>query len=465
MNGISGKSRLLRLTGRLSPLHIIPLSFLAAIAVGTLLLLLPWASSGAGPTDFLTALFTATTSVCVTGLVVVDTYAHWSLFGHVVILILIQIGGLGIVSAISLLLVLFHKKISLKNRTLLRDSMNLDSVTGTLRFLLYVVRGTFLVEGIGAVCYAFAFVPSFGWGKGLWYSVFHAVSAFCNAGIDLLGPDSLIGYASDRYVLTVTMLLIITGGLGYVVWYDLRNTVKKGLRHRYSPRQTFVRLSEQSRLVLALTFSLILIGAVIIFLAERANPQTLGGKSFPDQLMGSLFQSVTFRTAGFAAVPQDKLTGVSCLAGYLLMFIGGSPTGTAGGVKTVTIFLVILNSFSYISNRDSAVIFKSRVSEEMMRKAAAIVFVSMASTLLLTMALMAVSSVSLEDGLFEICSAVATVGLTRGLTPSLNTGGKWIVIVSMYLGRIGPISMAFFFSRLKRETHPVHYAEGRFFVG
>ena len=466
MNDISetGKIRSARFAGRLSPLHIIPLSFLAAILAGTLLLLLPWASSGR-PTDFLTALFTATTSVCVTGLVVVDTYAHWSLFGQVVILILIQLGGLGIISVISLLLMLFHRKISLKNRTLLRDAMNLDSVSGTLRFLLHVVRGTFLVEGIGALCYAFSFVPAYGWSKGLWYSAFHAVSAFCNAGIDLLGPDSLIRYASDGYVLFVTMILIVMGGLGYVVWFDVQHTVKKSLRRRYSPRQMLARFSEQSRLVLLLTFFLILIGTVVVFLAERTNPETLGGMSLPDQLMGSLFQSVTFRTAGFAAIPQDKLTGVSCMAGDILMFIGGSPTGTAGGVKTVTFFLVFLNVFSYISNRDSAVIFKNRVSEELMRKAAAIVFVSLASTLLLTMALMAVSSVSMEDGLFEICSAIATVGLTRGLTPNLNAGGKWIVIAAMYLGRIGPISMALFFSRAKPEKNLIHFADGRFFVG
>ncbi len=467
MNGISGSNhnRLDRFVNRLSPLHIIPLSFLAAILAGTFLLLLPWASSAGKPTDFLTAAFTATTSVCVTGLVVVDTYAHWSLFGQVVILILIQVGGLGIITAISLLMLIFHRKISLKNRTLLRDALNLDSVSGTLRFLLYVVRRTFLLEGIGALFYAFSFVPAFGWGKGLWYSAFHAVSAFCNAGIDLLGPDSLTGYASDWYVLGITMMLIITGGLGYVVLFDIRDTFRKGLRYRYQPRQMFSRLSEQSRLVLALTFFLILSGAVIIFFAERTNPDTLGGKPFSTQLIGSLFQSVTFRTAGFAAIPQDKLTGVSCLAAYILMFIGGSPTGTAGGVKTVTFFLVLLNSYSYISNRDSAVIFKSRVAEETMRKAAAIVFVSAAATFLMTMALMFISSVSMEDGLFEICSAIATVGLTRGLTPTLNAGGKWIVIAAMYLGRIGPISMALFFSRMKQENHMIRFAEGRFFVG
>lgn len=461
----SVRFRLSLFAGRLSPLHIIPFSFFAAILAGTLLLLLPWASSPGSSTDFLTACFTATTSVCVTGLVVVDTYAHWSLFGQVVLLFLIQIGGLGIISAIALLMMVFHRKISLKNRTILRDALNLDSVSGTLRFLLGVFRGTLLVEGVGALFYAFSFVPACGWRKGLWYSVFHAVSAFCNAGIDILGPDSLMGYASDWYFLSVTMLLIITGGLGYVVWFDVRSTMKKSLRHRFSLRQMLTRLSEHSKLVLGMTLFLILGGAVFIFFAERTNPGTLGGKSFPDQLLGSLFQSVTFRTAGFAAMPQDKLTGVSCLAGYLLMFIGGSPIGTAGGVKTVTFFLVLLNAASYISDRNSAVVFRHSVPGELMRKAAAIVLVSFFSMLLLTLLLMSVSSVSMEDGLFEICSAIATVGLTRGLTPNLSTGGKWIVIIAMYLGRIGPISMALFFSRMRQENNLIHFGEGRFYVG
>ena len=454
-----------RLLSHLSPAHVIPLSFLLAIMAGTAILMLPWASADGHAADFLTACFTATTSVCVTGLVVADTYAYWSLFGQIVILILIQIGGLGIISAVTLLMMKFDRKISLRDRMLLQEALNLDSISGTLRFLYRVVRGTLLVEGAGALLYLFSFAAEYGWKKGLWFSVFHAVSAFCNAGIDILGPDSLMRYNSDPYVLGVTMTLIIMGGLGYVVWFDIRSAVRKGFIRRYSPRQIFDRFSEHSRLVIVLTAAFILGGAVIIFLAERTNPATLGGMPLKDQMLGSLFQSVTFRTAGFAAIPQDKLTGISCLSGYLLMFIGGSPAGTAGGVKTVTFFLVICNAVSYISSRNSAVIFKRKVSEERMRKAAAIVLISALTTLFMTVLLMAVSRVSLEDGLFEICSAIATVGLTRGLTPGLSAAGKWIVIISMYLGRIGPISMALFFSRKKPEKNLISYAEGRFYVG
>ena len=449
----------------LAPVHIIPLSFLAAILIGALLLMLPAASSDGRATDFLTACFTSATSVCVTGLVVVDTFAHWSSLGHIVILILIQLGGFGIVTAISLIMLISHRKFSLKDRKLLQNALNLDTTTGVLRFLLQVVKGTFLVEGFGAFLYAFTFVPAYGLGKGIWYSVFHAVSAFCNAGIDILGPDSLISYASNRFLLGVTMMLIILGGLGFVVWFDILSGVKTGIRRKYSPRQIFIRLHEHSRLVLVLTFILILAGTGVIFLAERNNPGTLGGRAPGEQLFGSLFQSVTFRTAGFAAVPQENLTDISCLAGYLLMFIGGSPVGTAGGIKTVTFFLVVMNAVSYIGERDSAVVFKRRVSEDLMRKAAAIVLVSVFSTMFFTILLMAVSPVSLKDGLYEICSALATVGLSRGLTQGLTVPGKWIVLFSMYMGRIGPISMALFFTRQKPVRTQITYAEGRFYVG
>ena len=450
---------------RLTPVHIIPLSFLAAILAGALLLTLPAASAAGRATDFLTACFTSATSVCVTGLVVVDTFAHWSRFGQVVILILIQLGGFGIVTAVSLIMLIAHKKFTLNDRKLLMNALNLDTTTGVLRFLMQAVKGTFLVEGFGAFLYAFCFIPAYGWGKGIWFSVFHAVSAFCNAGIDILGPDSLISYASNRFLLSVTMMLIILGGLGYVVWFDILSGVKNGFRRGYSVRQTFTRLHEHTRLVLVLTLLLILAGAGVVFLAERNNPGTLGGKTPGDQLFGSLFQSVTFRTAGFAAVPQENLTDISCLAGYLLMFIGGSPVGTAGGIKTVTFFLVIMNAVSYIGERNSVVIFNRRVSEDLMRKAAAIVLVSAASVLLLTVLLIAASSVSLKDGLYEICSALATVGLSRGLTQGLTSLGKWIVLFSMYLGRIGPISMALFFTRQKPMDSRISFAEGRFYVG
>lgn len=450
---------------RLSPVHIIPLSFLLAIAVGTLLLLLPAATAEGAETSFLTALFTATTSVCVTGLVVVDTYAHWSLFGQIIILLLIQLGGLGIITAISMVMLFLRRRFSLRSRTLLLDALNLDSRLGLMSFLSRVFKWTFLVEGLGAVLYSIEFIPRFGPVRGIWVSVFTSISAFCNAGLDILGPDSLSGYAGSPLVLSVTMGLIVLGGLGYIVWFDVGRCVRDGIRYRYTPRQAARRLGEHTRLVLWLTVTLILLGAVLIFLAEYRNPATLGGMSPGDKVMNSLFQSVTFRTAGFYAVPQENLGAFSCLVGYLWMFIGGSPIGTAGGVKTVTMFLVFANALSYANSRKATNLFRRRISEELMQKASAIVMISFFTLFVSALLLLALEPVSMTDGLFEAISAVATVGLSRGLTPSLHTAGRIVIIATMYLGRIGPISMALFLARPRPGKNSVTYGEGKFYVG
>ena len=450
---------------RLSPLHIIPLSFLLAIVVGTLLLLLPAASAEGAETDFLTALFTATTSVCVTGLVVVDTYAHWSLFGQIIILILIQLGGLGIVTAVSMVMLFLRRRFSLRSRALLLDALNLDSRLGLMSFLARIFKWTMAVEGIGAALYCLAFIPRFGAVKGIWVSVFTSVSAFCNAGIDIIGPDSLYGYAGSPLVLSITMALIVLGGLGYIVWFDVGRCVRDGIRLRVSPRQAMRRMGEHSRLVLRMSAALILLGAALILLAEGRNPATLGGMSAGDKVMNSLFQSVTFRTAGFYAVRQEDLSSFSCLIGYLWMFIGGSPIGTAGGVKTVTMFLVFANAVSYTNARRETILFRRKIPEELMQKASAIVTISFFTLLLSALLLLALEPVSLMDGLFEAISAVATVGLSRGLTPSLHTAGRIIIIVTMYLGRIGPISLALFLARPKPGNNSVSYGEGKFYVG
>ena len=450
---------------RLSSAHLIPCSFLAAILCGTLLLMLPWATAQWDHTDFLTALFTATTSVCVTGLVVADTYSHWSLFGQIVILLLVQIGGLGIIAVTSLFLLWRGDKMSLGGRVLLKDALNLEQDVNPVRFLIRLFQGTILVEAAGAVLYTFAFVPEYGAGKGIWASIFNAVSAFCNAGMDVMGADSLAGWRQNPLVMAVTMLLIVLGGLGYVVWFDLLKGVRSGISRRFTPVQMWKRLSEHTKLVLCMTVGLLAAGTVFFFLAEFHNPDTIGGMSLQDKLVNSLFQSVTLRTAGFTTIPQEKLTGLSCLAAYIFMFIGGSPIGTAGGVKTVTIFLVILNVVSYIRDQDATILFRRKISEEIMRKAAAVVFVGLATVFLLTMALMAVEHVELTDALYEVVSASATVGLTRGLTPSLNAYGRLVVILAMYLGRIGPISMAIFFTGRREKNHKITYADGKFYVG
>ncbi len=450
---------------KLSPVQIIPASFFIAILVGTILLWLPISSVAGRSTDFLTALFTATTSICVTGLVVVDTYAHWSLFGQMVILVLVQIGGLGMIAIASTIMLLTRRKFSLTDRILLRDAFNLNSNNNLLAFLVRVLKGTFLVEAIGAVFYAFVFIPQFGVKKGLWSAIFNSVSAFCNAGMDVLGPNSLGNYSDDPIVMTVTITLIILGGIGFVVWFDIMRQTKEGISKRFSPILVIKRLSEHTKLVLSFTLVLLFGGMFVFLLLEYNNPGTIGTLGFGSKLVNSFFQSVTLRTAGFTTFPQENLTKASCLVAYLFMFIGGSPIGTAGGIKTTTFFLLIMNVRSYLKNQDDKVIFEHRVSEDSMRKASAVVFVSAMAVIVLTIILCIVNPVPLEDALYEVVSACGTVGLSRGLTSSLGAAGRLTIIVAMYLGRIGPISLVALFSSNSSDSNKIKYSEGIFYVG
>lgn len=454
-----------RIRIRISSVKLIPISFFLAIAAGTLLLMLPAATVPGETTEFTTALFTATTSVCVTGLVVVDTYAHWSLFGQLVILLLVQAGALGIVTVASVILLAEKKKFSLSDRRLLSDSLNVERHTGLLTFLRRIIRGTFLAEGIGAVLYATRFVPLLGPGRGLWAALFQSVSAFCNAGMDVVGPNSMIDFNDSPFLMCVTMLLIVFGGLGFVVWFDLVDTVRSGVKNHLTPGGMLSRLPEHSKLVLAITAVLLLSGAAGVLALEYHNSATIGDMPLSEKLLNSLFQSVTFRTAGFASVPQEKLTESTCVLGCMLMFIGGSPVGTAGGVKTVTAFLVLMNALSFIRGKKDNVVFRRRVSEELMRKAAAIVFVSACVACAMTLLLLSRGGIALTDALYEIVSALGTVGLSRGLTPVLDVGGRLIVTASMYLGRIGPISMALFFAKSAGAENGVRHAKGTFYVG
>ena len=443
----------------------IPISFLAAIIIGTLLLMLPAAKVGEGGADITTAFFTSTTSICVTGLVVVDTFAYWTLFGKIVILILIQLGGLGIITVTSVVMVALHRRFSLSQSLLVHDAFNLDTMNGVIRFLTAVFKGTLVVEGLGALVYMITFVPKFGFLRGVWYSVFTSISAFCNAGIDILGPDSLISYQDNPLVLCNTMMLIIMGGLGYVVWIDVFRNLRTGIRRNYSPITIIKHFNEHTKLVLALTLGLILTGAVLVFALEYNNPDTIGEMGIGGKTINSVFQSVTFRTAGFASVPQDALRESTGVLGCFFMFIGGSPVGTAGGVKTVTMFVVFLNVISFIRNRKENVAFGRKVTSGMIHKASAIVMVSFSVTIVFMITLMITDNLPLIDSMYETFSATATVGLSRAVTSTLSIIGRWVIILAMYLGRIGPISMALFFRYDTKDRNQISYAEGRFFIG
>ena len=425
------------------------LSFLIAILIGSVLLAMPISSANGKAVPYLDALFTATTSICVTGLVTLPTVSTWSVFGQVVILFLIQIGGLGVITIMSGLLISLHRKIGMKDRMLIQDAFNLNTLSGLVKFIRKVLIGTFVVEGVGAILYMTVFVPEFGL-KGIWISIFNSVSAFCNAGIDIISEDSLCDYALHPMINIVTSALIILGGIGYIVWWDVIRVLKD---IRYKKLKCFSNLTLHSKIALSATGVFIVVGAVAFFIFEYNNPLTMKDYSLFDKVQVSLFQSVTTRTAGFATIPQQNLTNASAIVALLLMFIGGSPVGTAGGIKTVTIVVLIFAAFSTIKNKEDVVLFQRTIPKQAVSKAVAVVCVSFIIMFLSTILLSAVTNASALDIAYETVSATATVGLTRNLTPILNTWGKWIIITTMYLGRVGPISLLIAFNTTKENKN------------
>lgn len=450
---------------RMSSTRLIPLSFFVAILMGAILLYLPIATVEGESTSFLTALFTSTTSICVTGLTTVTTATHWTMFGKVVILFLIQIGGLGIVTITALLAVLLGEKLTIQNRVLIRDSFNLETMRGLVRFMIHVIILVCTIEGLGAFIYATIFIPKYGFATGLWYGIFHSVSAFCNAGIDLLGDDSLMQYNDNILLMTNTMFLIISGGLGYIVWFDIFRNIELQVRSIGRRKKRRFRLNEHSKLVLTVTTFLIISGAIIIYAIEYNNMKTLGTMPIWQKIYNSLFQSVTFRTAGFATISQANMEESTAFIGCLFMFIGGSPVGTAGGVKTITFFVLIASTLSYILGREETVIFQRKIGQELIRKSLAILIVSLIVTLVSSVILATTNHIHMLDALYETFSATATVGLSRDITPSLNTAGQCLIIFCMYAGRIGPISMATFLRFSNVNKSELQHANGHFLIG
>jgi len=446
---------------RVSTTHIILLSFLIAILIGAVLLSLPISSADGKATPFLDALFTATTSTCVTGLVVTPTVSSWSVFGQVVILILIQIGGLGVITIMSGLMILLHKKMGIGDRLLLQDAFNLNSLSGLVRFVKKVVAGTLIIEGIGALLYMTVFIPEFG-AKGIWISVFTSVSAFCNAGIDIIAENSLCDYALNPIINIVTCALIILGGIGYIVWWDVLRVLKQARKKKV---KFFRDLTLHSKIAITATLLLIFVGAALIFAFEYNNPQTIKDYTLLQKVEVSLFQSVTTRTAGFATVPQENLTNASSVVCLLLMFIGGSPVGTAGGIKTVTFTVLIASAFASIRNKEDTDLFGRRLTKQAVSKAVAVTCISFIIMFASTVLLSTVTDASALDIVYETVSATATVGLTRNLTASLDSIGKLIIIITMYLGRVGPISLAVAFKRSKDNQNIVRNPTQEISVG
>ena len=422
--------------------QVIACGFAALILTGGLILWMPFCTAPGQSTSFTDAVFTATTCVCVTGLVTVTTATHWTLAGKIVMLILIQIGGIGFISLASIIFISLRKKISMRSRKMIQESYNLDQMSGLVRMVKRVVACVFGAEVIGAVCYAFCFIPEFGVVKGIWQSVFTSVSAFCNAGVDILGENSLMSYVDDPAVNFITIALIITAGLGFIVWWDVADKIRNVFRRELSVHRIFRSLRLHSKLVLTTTAVLVLGGTVLIFIFEYNNPRTMADMPLWQKMMASLFQSVTTRTAGFLTIDQAAFSGASVLLCLFLMFIGGSPMGTAGGMKTTTVAVMVLSVVSNLRGKEDVEFRHRRIRNHYIRSAVVIVGMGFGVLLTMSMLLSAVMpETSLVDIVYEITSAIATVGLSRGLTSQLTAAGKWIVILTMYLGRIGPMTL------------------------
>ena len=439
--------------------------FLWMIIIGALILMLPISSSPGKETTFLEAMFTATTSVCVTGSTVVDTSTHWSLFGQFVILCLIQAGGLGAVSVVAFLTLALRRELSMSEVVRLQTTFSMDGSEELSHFIRKFFLWTIMFEGAGAFLYSFVFVPQFGFLKGMWYSIFNAVSAFANAGLCVASSESLAPYRENGLVMTVTMLLIILGGVGFFLWRDVRNFFVSWVVRGRNLKYSLNLIGRQARLVIGLTAFFVFGGAVVIAFMEWSNPQTIGSMDTDQKLVNALFQSVTFRTAGFTTFSQDGLREDTCLIGALMMFVGGSPLGTAGGVKTVTILIVMMNVYAFLRNENEVTLLKRRVGEGVIRKATAIVTVQFMFLLTFCLALMIASDVSFTDALFEVASALSTVGLSRDITTILNVPGQWIEIIAMFCGRIGMIGMLLFFQPKSVGHDGIRHAEGRYIVG
>lgn len=443
--------------------RIIALGFLGAILLGTILLMLPVSSQSGQMTNFVDSLFTATTSVCVTGLVTVPTYAHWTVFGQIVIAVLAQVGGLGVITFTMMFLLILRRKIGMKERLLIQDAYNLDTIQGLVVLVKKVVKGTLAVEGAGALLYMTVFIPDFGV-RGIWISVFNAISAFCNAGMDVIGADSLAPYVGNPVVNLTTMALILLGGIGFPVWWNIIDILRQRRRKRRDMKVSLQHLSLHTKLVLFMTGFLLLTGALCVFILEYDNPATLGELPLWQKIQAALFQSVTTRTAGFFTISQASLGKATALICCILMFIGGSPSGTAGGIKTTTAAILVLTVVSIIKGRKDTEMFGRKVGDLVVRRALAIFGVSFSVLLLAVVILAAVQPGNFIDCLFEVISAIATVGLTRDFTSELTLAGRIIIIITMYIGRIGPISLALFFNS-KRFVNLKTYPEEKVSVG
>ena len=433
---------------KLTPYQILTLGFAGLITAGALLLMTPMASVTGQSLPFVDALFTATSAACVTGLVVVDTGTYFSLFGQMVIIVLIQAGGLGIMTMATLMALIMRRKIQLRERLIMQEALNHMTVSGVVRLTQYIILATLLIEFIGGTFLAIRWYSDLG-SAAVYYGYWHAVSAFCNAGFDLFGNfSSLTNYVDDLTVnLTVTSLIIL-GGLGFTVIFDVWNN------------RSWNKFSLHTKLVLSTTLVLLVFGTVVIILLEMNNPETLGELSWKGKILASYFQSVSPRTAGYNTVDIGKMQDATLFFTIILMFIGASPASTGGGVKTTTVGVMIAAIWALVTGKNDAEIFQRRINKNIIYKAFTVFFIAAILVSVVTMMMSISEGFSFLRILFEVVSAFGTVGLSTGITSSLTVHGKLWVIVTMFAGRVGPVTFALALA-LRSRKGAIHYPEGK----
>ena len=453
---------------RLAPAQKIASSFLFVILCGAFLLMLPISNHDGKFFPFIDALFTATSATCVTGLVTAYTADQFNLFGQIVIIIMIQIGGLGLMTLMAVVISKLKNRITMHDKIAMKEMLNQDSVFNMRTFLSDILKYTALFEGIGMVLLAFVMIPEFGIGQGLFNSMFLSISAFCNAGFDNIGQVSLGNYIGNPLVNIVIMSLIVLGGVGFAVWFDIRDKIRPFLKHKITFKRMVRSLGLHTKLVLIITAILIFGGAILIFITECNNPQSMANLSLGDKIWASLFQSVTLRTAGFATM---DLAGYHLSSKFMMiiwMFIGGSPGGTAGGIKTTTIAIFLIFIFRNLRGRDTTTLMKRSIDHYIVVRAMTIITINgitlITGIYFLTLFM---PNIRLVDLVFEAASAMATVGLTLGITMSLNTAAKLVIILLMFVGRIGITT--FLVSFTKHGGHKagksIVYPSGHIIVG
>lgn len=428
--------------------------FAALILVGAALLTLPIASRAGEWTSFLTALFTSTSATCVTGLSLVNVGEYFSLFGQIVLIMLIQIGGLGFMTILCLGFLLSKKRIGMRDRMLMAQNMGLESVEGIVSLAKRVLCITGVVEGIGAIVLAVRFVPRFGFIKGVWFGIFHSVSAFCNAGFDLIGDGrSMMSFANDPIVLITLALLIIIGGLGFIVWGEL-------LRKR-----SWKKLSMYSKVVIIATAVLLVVGAAVFFAFEHKNPATLGGSMFGQKMLASFFQSATTRTAGFDAIGQSSMTEHSKILSIILMMIGGASGSTAGGVKVGTAVIVFISLFAVLRGKQDIVVFGRQIRHSSIIHALALMVMWLMLVVTGAVLISITDSEGVLESMYEVASAYSTVGLSVGVTEGASLFTKLLLILYMFFGRVGIMTISVVFMARASKKQKIRYPEGDFMIG